>query len=295
MGKILWLASYPKSGNTWLRLFLHNFFANLNRPLSLEEVSSRSLSDANIHWYRRFDSRPWQEWSKEDVTKLRARVHAAMMELEPGTLFVKTHNGMYEDFGIPLITMAATAGAIYVVRNPLDVAISHSHHYGQGLEASIRAMNTPGLGGENTATHVYEHHGRWSDHVLSWTQRPHRTLHVIRYEDMLESPAQTFAGVLRFLGLPQDRDRLQRAIRFSSFRVLREQEKRSGFSERPKEADAPFFREGKSGQWKKILTPQQVEEIVSAHREQMLRFGYWPAAGSPASASERPEFDSQSG
>ncbi len=101
------------------------------------------------------------------------------------------------------------------------------------------------------------------------------TLHVMRYEDMLANPWKSFSGLVKFLGLAAPRPRIEKAIRLSSFRVLKEQEQRGGFRERPA-PHGSLLREGKAGQWRKILTPAQVSAIVTAHREQMTRFGYVP-------------------
>jgi sulfotransferase family protein len=174
-----------------------------------------------------------------------------------------------------MITMEYTAGAIYVIRNPLDVAISYADHYGLALDAAIVAMATPGLQSENEEIHCYERYGSWSEHVMSWTHRPTPGLHIVRYEDMLTSPHKTFAGITAFLGLKVPRDRLDKALKLSSFKVLREQEKRHGFIERTANSQR-FFREGKAGQWRKTLTAPQIEALTAVHREQMARFGYWP-------------------
>jgi hypothetical protein len=136
-------------------------------------------------------------------------------------------------------------------------------------------MATPGLQSVNEEIHCYERYGSWSENVMSWTHRPTPGLHIVRYEDMLSSPHRTFAGVAAFLSLKVARDRLDKAIKLSSFKVLREQEKRHGFIERTANSQR-FFREGKAGQWRKALTPAQIETMTSIHREQMTRFGYWP-------------------
>jgi hypothetical protein len=103
----------------------------------------------------------------------------------------------------------------------------------------------------------------------------HDTLHVVRYEDLHQHPAKFFRGIAKFLGLQPPRERLKRAIRHSSFKVLRGQEDKHGFVERSVHAER-FFRQGKMGVWRKILTPGQVERVVKAHGEQMERFGYLP-------------------
>ena len=79
------------------------------------------------------------------------------------------------------------------------------------------------------------------------------------------------SNITKFLGLKPPRDRLQRAINFSSFKVLKGQEEKDDFKERPKEAKA-FFRTGKRDQWRDVLSPDQVRRIISDHREQMERF-----------------------
>ena len=112
-------------------------------------------------------------------------------------------------------------------------------------------------------------------HVRSWTHRAHPGLHVIRYEDLLDDPSKAFGGVARFLGLSPPPERLAKAIEFSSFGVLRAQEESVGFRERAEKQER-FFREGKAGQWREVLTEAQVRRIVSRHRDQMARFGYVP-------------------
>lgn len=276
MGKIIWLASYPRSGNTWLRAFLHNLLRDPKQPYDINRLTDFTLIDADARWYAQFDPRPASQYTKEEVAALRPRVHEAMTRSFPDSIFVKTHNALLEDRGTALITMEHTAGAIYVVRNPLDVAISYAKHFGVSQDEAIEAMNRPGnetLGGQEHF--VYEVFGSWSQHVHSWTARPAPNLHIMRYEDMLAEPEKSFGRTAAFLGLSVTPERLRRAIANSRFDVLRRQEQKAGFKERSLKADR-FFRAGSAGQWRKVLTPAQVEALVEAHREQMTRFGYWP-------------------
>ena len=111
--------------------------------------------------------------------------------------------------------------------------------------------------------------------MLSWTRKPHRAIYVMRYEDMLAEPKKTFGALARHLLFKPNDEQLADAIDRSSFERLREQEEKEGFRERPKKAER-FFREGRSDQWKDVLTPAQVQRIVDEHGEQMQRFGYLP-------------------
>ncbi len=275
MGAIIWLASYPKSGNTWLRAFLHNLLRNPQEGYDINKLDDFTVSESAYGWYRKFDERALEAYTEAEVAALRPKVHRHLTTLFPDSIFAKTHCAVMEDHGVPTVTFEVTAGAIYVIRNPLDVAISYAHHIGATIDEAITYMARPRAQVPASRNHVHELLGSWSVHVESWTAKPNRALHVVRYEDMLMKPQTAFGGVVRFLGLKPPRDRLERAIARSSFRVLQEQERRHGFREKSEHAER-FFREGRAGQWRKALSPEQIERVVAAHSEQMRRFGYYP-------------------
>ena len=112
-------------------------------------------------------------------------------------------------------------------------------------------------------------------HVQSWTDGGGDPPCVLRYEDLLAKPTRGFRQLVGFLGLRPDPALLRRAIRFSSFPSLRQQEQRQGFRERSPNSKR-FFRAGRKGQWRTGLTRDQVGALVDAHREQMERFRYVP-------------------
>jgi hypothetical protein len=197
-----------------------------------------------------------------------------MTKAYPDNVFVKTHNAHVVDpYSGPLITLELTAGAIYVLRNPLDIVISYSHHTGETIDESIEILNSPNAGIRNTSQNVYTLFRSWSQHVASWTARAHPGLHVVRYEDMINEPEETFGRVSAFLGMKPPHERLLRAIQRCRFEELRKQEETFGFKER---LHGRFFREGRAGQWREILTEAQIQRIVDAHRPTMQRFGYFP-------------------
>ncbi|MBM3583729.1 MAG: sulfotransferase domain-containing protein [Alphaproteobacteria bacterium] len=273
MGAIIWLASYPKSGNTWLRAFLHNLLRNPDHSFDINNLTAFSLGDSDPLLYQRLDPRPPNQLSNEEIARLRPKVQSLMTGVSPDNVFVKTHNALVEDFGVPMISLDVTAGAIYVVRNPLDVVISYSHHLGWTIDQTIDLMAASAARTPSGLKFVTEKICSWSVNVESWTTRPNRTLHVVRYEDMHAEPIKTFGAIAGFLGLKPPRERLERAIRHSSFKVLQEQEKRHGFIERSPMAER-FFRQGKAGQWRSVLSDAQVQRIITDHAGQMDRFGY---------------------
>lgn len=273
MGRLFWLASYPKSGNTWVRLFLHNFVMQPSRPYDINRLNDFSTSEDMAVHYRRHDPRPASRYTIEDVQRLRPLVHRDLQASRPGTVFVKTHNAALVVCGTPLLTPEVTAGAIYVLRDPRDVAVSYSHHFGITLDETIALMANPEAMTGGTETRVLGRPSSWSRHVESWTRSANRAIHVVRYEDMLADPVATFAGVIRFFGFEPPRTRLERAIAFSNFGELQSQERRAGFRERPATA-RQFFRAGRAGGWREALSPAQAERIATEHGVQMARFGY---------------------
>lgn len=275
---IVWLASYPKSGNTWTRAFLSNLatiMAGEQDVLDVNSINRFSLGENFTHLYKEvcgFEPKPDDH---RRIAEGRHRVQEALADQFEGLIFCKTHNALVIDRGQSIINFAVTSGAIYIVRNPLDVAISLAHHINKPIDRAIAVMATPDVETPINETRVHEVWGSWSQHVESWTRKPHPAIYVMRYEDMLDVPEKTFGALARHLLLNPTAAELALAIKRSSFESLKDQEDEGGFKEKPEHAER-FFREGRADQWKDVLTPQQVDAIISAHGEQMKRFGYLP-------------------
>ncbi len=166
-----------------------------------------------------------------------------------------------------------TLAAVYLVRNPLDVAVSYAHFAGVPIDAIIALMADLSGAGAGNEHRVYEFMGSWSFHVASWLSVPHRPVIILRYEDLLAAPERSFGRLASFLRLKPTPEQLRRAIEKSSFDALARQEAAQGFVEKPPEAEK-FFREGRARQWKDVLSQSQVKAIIAAHRPMMMRFGY---------------------
>ncbi|MFQ5775770.1 MAG: sulfotransferase domain-containing protein [Kiloniellaceae bacterium] len=281
MPGILWLASYPKSGNTWLRAYLANLFRNPARPIPINELPNFALGDNFLLHYEQFSGRKAEDLSPEDLARLRPKVHEWFATSRGDTVLVKTHNACALVDGAPLITPSATAGAIYVVRNPFDVAVSFASHYQVSAQRAVDLLCDemhvlPAIPGQLEQLLL-----SWSSHVRSWTRAPGMRRQVMRYEDMLAKPYRTFAALSQFLGLPEEPQRIKRAIRFSSFRELKKQEEEAGFVEARPDGKARFFRTGKAGGWREALNEAQVRQLIAAHGEVMAEFGYLDPRGNP--------------
>ena len=275
---ILWIASYPKSGNTWTRALLNNLLKIIQdedegAPQNINRMNEYTIWDISAKPYETILEKPPKDVDRAEIAKIRPQVQAMIAERTDGLAMVKTHHALVLDRGVPAINFEVTSGAIYIVRNPLDVAVSFANHLGSTVDVAIEQMGVRNLETGVSETSVYEIYGSWSQHVESWTRKPHRAIYVMRYEDMLERPMETFGGLARHLLLPATREQLQLAIDRSSFEELKKQEDEEGYKEKPDSAPR-FFRSGKAGEWRHELTPAQVTKIVRDHHEQMRRFGY---------------------
>lgn len=276
---IVWLASYPRSGNTWTRNFLNNLLrivsGRIDNINDINAVGEFTLWDISAARFEKQLRKKLTNATRDEIASVRCDVHRQIAQEANGIALVKTHNALVMDRGSPTINFSVTAGAIYIVRNPLDVAISFAHHFDLEIDVAIQRLGRGGIETEVNNRVVYEVYGSWSENVMSWTQKPHPTIYVMRYEDILTAPKETFGGLAQHLLIEASNDQINRAIDLSSFEKAKTQELQHGYIERPSQSSA-FFRVGRAGQWRDLLSEQQVKRIIADHGEQMARFGYLP-------------------
>lgn len=274
MANIIWLASYPRSGNVWLQSFLYNLICDAEHAPSPEMVSGFCTPETAALHFMSLDSRPLGAWTREETAGHRAAAHKAITELRSDNVFASTRAALAERGGAASITMEHTAAAIYLVRNPLDVAVSLAAAGERTIDEAILRLETE-YESENSDQFACEYQGSWSTNVLSWTQQRHAGLHLMRYEDMLSVPEKSFGPLATFLGFDTSPERLDRAIRFAAFADLAEAAEKSTFTGSFGQLKI-LFRVGKSDQWRDVLSADQVRRVVDRHGEQMQRFGYLP-------------------
>ena len=276
MSSIIWLASYPKSGNTWVRAFLQNYIDSSSRPTDINKLDKYFADESKPNWYAPLVDSPLTDLTVEQICALRPAVQQAIAASRPGSILVKTHNFLGEFNGHPLHETSVTAGAVYIVRNPLDIVLSLADHFGLTIDDAIEFMSSETTGTPTDEANVSSALSSWSFHTQSWAQGGGDATLILRYEDLLARPTKEFKKLVTFLGLEFSAERLRNAIRFSSFTEMRKQEDSSGFIERSPNSKR-FFRAGRKNQWRTSLTRAQVTKIIDAHREQMRKFKYLPA------------------
>jgi aryl sulfotransferase len=272
---IWWLASYPKSGNTWVRVALTTLLSG--RPADINAMPLVSMIGHNRALFDDALGIESADLTIEQQTNLRPRVYEIWAAEAKRPLYCKTHDANHRTpAGEPLFPAAATLGAIYVVRDPRATAVSLAHHTAQTVDEAIAFMNNPAAAFSVPARRLprllHQRLERWHDHVESWLAAPF-PVHLVRYEDMHSDPHAAFAAVAAFLGLPSDRERIAAAVEAAAFPRLQAQERAAGFAEKPIHA-AAFFREGRVDGWRQVLTAEQATRIVAAHGAVMRRCNY---------------------
>ena len=283
MKRIVWLASYPKSGNTWFRAFLANLLRDPAEPVNINELETGPIASARpmLDLALGYDS---SNLTFDEIDRLRRELYLRQAGEEGPALYLKVHDAysLLTD-GRPLFPPEATQAVLYLVRNPLDVCVSYAHHGGRSdYRRTLESMCNPKfeICGKHDRFHeqLRQRMFSWSGHVASWRDSKDHRVHVMRYEDMKRTPVDAFTATAKFLGLPDTPARIQKAIDFSRFEELKKQEEKSGFRERM-HTGQKFFRKGTSGSWREALTEEQARRMVDTHRETMTQLGYLDSNG----------------
>ena len=283
-----WLASYPKSGNTWLRLFLENMLRPSRDTVDINRISVGEVA-CDRQWVERGLGFDISDLSHDEVDSLRPYAYRwhfnnLIQPSQANSRFHKIHDAyQYLPDGEPFISQNAASGVVYILRNPLDVVVSAANHANMTLDQTISKLCNANLAfGNSTKTiepQLRLFIGSWSALVSSWLNADTNTL-VVRYEDMKSNPSVTFHSIADFLKLSSDPMEVDNALKQCQFAKIQQQENEQGFVEKPNSAKI-FFRKGIVGDWKNHLNQQQVQTIIENHYPVMQRAGYLDQHGAP--------------
>lgn len=282
MKNIIWLVSYPKSGNTWFRMFLANYLNNSECPMSIKDIEPAFISSDTTDFEQVTGLNPF-ELSFEEVDLYRPDVYRVVSQEAKNNgkvCYKKTHDAYTLNVNNePIFPDDVSISSIYLIRMSLDVCVSYANHSGGEVDKSVEfILNERAAIAGRKSGQMRQVLMSWKKHVLSWKNQSLIPVHFIKYEDMLLNPVETFGSAIRFLELEYDRERLIRSILHSDFKLLQQMENEDGFDERLQSCKQ-FFWKGKAGNYRDFLTQEQIDRIVSYSYDVMKEFGYIDAEG----------------
>lgn len=274
----VWIASYMKSGNTWMRLMM----MHLLKPEAAQWTPDQHITVGTGPLPRSIiDEASLIETSlltAEEQDLLRPRLCDAEARAEADRCFFKSHDAYrFNREGIPVHGASAGQVALYLVRDPRDIAVSLATFWNWSPCRTVAFMNDPQGDLQGIPRHfskqIFQKTQDWSSHVASWLDQDVVPTLLIRYEDLLASPAEWLTRALEFLKIRVAPGDVERAIAFTDFARLQREELKHGFSERFK-PEIPFFRRAEPGEGRALLDSDLVDSLERAHGLMMERLGY---------------------
>ena len=281
MNKIIWIASYPKSGNTWLRYFLGNYYFNNKdnfEPQIIKNIKKfhldKELIKSNFH-NQEFIKNPY------NVSKYWIESQKKLEIKKGNVVFLKTHNALINIENNEFTNSDLTLAIIYVIRDPRDVVVSYSKYRHLDYDKTIEHMigskaHVPFVRDAKDASNI-EITGTWAFHYNSWKDGISVIPRIIiKYEDLLSNSEKIFTNLIKFLSnimkLKVNYEKIKSSNNLSTFSNLKSFETKNNFFEN--NSSENFFRIGKSGNWKKELNKDQIKKIEDSFKIEMINLGY---------------------
>ncbi|MFN9645708.1 MAG: sulfotransferase domain-containing protein [Cyanobacteriota bacterium] len=288
-----YLASYPKSGNTWCRLFISELrrLAGLDPPAATEREDCRgwALATGTImssrHWLDDQLGIDTSDLHVAELDRVRGRVGHQRALYSETSRYHKVHDAFTspDSAGRPVVPVDGCQGAVLLVRHPADVAVSLSAFFSWDLERGVafllddQAALCPSR--QRGGQQVRQFLGSWAGHGVSWLEQRRVPVSLLRYEDLLADPEGQFARLASVLRLPTEPALIAAAVARTRFERLRaREEEEGGFPERPAGCRR-FFRSGRRGEGGESLSVDQWRRLDDRFAGTLQRLGYGEAAG----------------
>ena len=271
---IIWIASYPKSGNTWIRSFLSHYLYSDKHEFNFDLLKKIKAfpEDKELNFLRKKYNNKFEFL---DVVNHWDFFQTEIAKKSP--VFLKTHNALVTINNCSFATKKNTLGLIYVIRDPRDVVVSYSHHMAKKFEDTFQLMKIDSM--EKTKDKLNKTYlTNWPNHYASWKAFPIDKL-FLKYEDLVKDPEKEFIKIIRYLNkickIKFNRERIIKSTRATNFENLQKLEDKNSFHENPKETkDQKFFRKGTSNQWQKLLSKDLINKIQNEFSQTMKKNGY---------------------
>ena len=277
---IIWISSYPKSGNTYIRSFLAAYYYSNNGKFQFDDLLKMEQFP-NLK-YSKFKTKSMEETSKNWIYNQKSFFDKEKLN------FVKTHNTLVEYKGNKFTTKNETLAAIYIVRDPRNLITSFVNHYSLTYEQAINFMidenssliEKTAYGDHSSFTYI----NTWSNHYKSWKNNKEFKTLFIKYEDLENKKEETFLTIINFLNNVNnnsekiDDKKFKNSIKSTNFVNLKNKEKNEGFYEsvvsKKTGKKINFFNLGFNNRWEKILDRNTINKMNDIFKSDLEQLGY---------------------
>ena len=280
---IFWIASYPKSGNTWLRTLISSYYYS-NDGFYTQELIKLIGQFPEKKYFESFEYDPKSVIGTSNFwIKAQEKINR-----DKKLRFFKTHNVFGKINNNPFTSKENSIGCIYIVRDPRNVITSLSNHYELDYEKSLEWMT-------NHKKYIYDNRGEndygnfqfissWSNNYKSWKIQRDVPIKIVRYEDLLEKTYEVTKDIIGFINKTSkiqvkiDIKKLKNSVNSTLFVKLKKLEKNNGFSEaifsKKKNKMIPFFNLGPDNNWENILNKSFADKLCNIFAKDLLELGY---------------------
>ena len=280
MKKIIWISSYPKSGNTWMRFLISNYFFNTSNEFNFQIADNTILMFPQLSLMKKIVDRKTLIENPFNISKYWLNLQKEVSIDGGNVVFFKNHNALISIEQNDFTNMDLTLAAIYIVRDPRDVVISYAHYKNEGYDKVISDLCDKKLFYNKSSIDNFpyiEILGSWSYHYKSWKFGiPDMPRIIIKYEDLLKDCIGQFNNTIDFLSKilnhKKDNNKIQFSVENSEFSLLQEGEKKFGM--KTNKGKDKFFRSGKAEQWKDLLSLTQIKKIEASCKQSMKELNY---------------------
>ena len=277
---IVWLASYPKSGNTWVRIFLSTLLYSDKKP----EVDINEKHLKQFPTKKSFQGLTNNFLNPDEIAK-NSIAAQEMINIESGIKFYKTHSANWKNIekNYYFTNYENSLGVIHIVRDPRNVISSVLNYYNkENYQDALDFITNRGkiITSTKAGSEIQEIILSWADHYNSWKLFKKNYL-LIRYEDLLSNPVKEFLKITNFLtsigNLKFDENEILQIIENCKFEKFSKQEEEKGFADNPvtnKKQNKKFFKLGPKNDWKNLLQPEIQSKIEKTFENEMKELGY---------------------
>ena len=281
---IIWIASYPKSGNTWVRSLLSAYLYTENGIFNFNLLKK----------ILKFPSKKYLEFFTKDFSDIKkiseywiAAQNRINLYNENESIFLKTHSALCTLENNSFTNKANTQAVIYIVRDPRNVITSISNHFSFNIEESYnfmidnnRMLVADKWGGKNFG--IGEMLGSWSQHYKSWQNIKFAPILNIKYENLINDTKNSLITIInflqRFIEVKVDNKKILKTVESCNFENLSKMEKKQGFDEaaysEKSSKKVDFFHLGEKNNWKNLLNSEMEKKIRTAFDKEMKELKY---------------------